>query len=65
MMLAAHARNLHSCWTGAFDEDEIKEILRLPQHIRPVSLLAIGKGHAPSSLTERMAVAEHVHFERW
>lgn len=65
MMLAAHARNLHSCWTGAFDEDEIKDILRLPQHIRPVSLLAIGKGHAPSSLTERMAVAEHVHFERW
>lgn len=65
MMLAAHARNLHSCWTGAFDEDEIKDILRLPQHIRPVSLLAIGKGHVPSSLTERMAVAEHVHFERW
>jgi nitroreductase len=65
MMLAAHAQNLHSCWTGAFNEDEIKDILQLPQHIRPVSLLAVGKGHAPSSLTERMPVAEHVHSERW
>jgi nitroreductase len=65
MMLAAHAKNLHSCWTGAFDEEEVKSILGLPEHIRPVSLLAVGKGHPACALTERMAVADHVHYERW
>jgi nitroreductase len=65
MMLAAHAKGLHTCWTGAFDEDAVREILDLPQHIRPIALLAAGKGHPPASLTERMAVGEHVHRETW
>jgi len=65
MMLAAHARNLQSCWTGAFDDDAVREILDLPQHIRPIALLAIGKGHAPGQLTERRAIGEHVHRETW
>lgn len=65
MMLAAHARNLRSCWTGAFDDEEVRGILALPQHIRPVCLLAVGKGHAPSQHTERMGIGEHVHRETW
>jgi nitroreductase len=65
MMLAAHAKNLKSCWTGAFDDDEVREILGLPQHIRPVSLLAVGKGHAPAQHTDRMGIGEHVHRETW
>ena len=65
MMLAAHAKNLRSCWTGAFDDDEVREILGLPQHIRPVSLLAVGKGHAPAQHTDRMGIGEHVHRETW
>jgi len=65
MMLSAHARGLHSCWTGAFSEDAVKALLNLPQHIRPVALLAVGRGTMPPALTERMAIAEHVHFSRW
>jgi nitroreductase len=65
MMLAAHARNLQSCWTGAFDDDAVREILDLPQHIRPVALLAIGKGHSPGQQTGRMVIGEHVHRETW
>ena len=65
MMLAAHAKNLHSCWTGAFDDVVVREILDLPQHIRQVALLAVGKGHPSGQLAERMAVGEHVHKETW
>jgi nitroreductase len=65
MMLAAHARNLHACWTGAFDDDEVRSILDLPQHIRPVSLLAVGTGHPSGVLTPRMPVGEHVHRDIW
>jgi nitroreductase len=65
MMLAAHAKNLNSCWTGAFDDDAVREILDLPQHIRPVALLAVGKGHPSGQITERMTIGEHVHKETW
>jgi nitroreductase len=65
MMLGAHAHKLQSCWTGAFDDDGIREILDLPQHIRPVALLAVGRGHSPAVLTGRMALGEHVHRDIW
>ena len=65
MMLAAHAKNLHSCWTGAFNDEEVRDILDLPPHIRPVALLAVGRGHPPTVRTERMNPGEHVHREIW
>ena len=65
MMLAAHAKNLQSCWTGAFNDDEVREILDLPPHIRPVSLLAVGRGHAPAERTTRVDIREHIHRETW
>jgi len=65
MMLAAQAQGLVTCWTGAFDDEAVREVLSLPQHSRPVSLLAVGKGHAPAQHTERMSVGEHVHRDTW
>jgi nitroreductase len=65
MMLAAHAAGLESCWTGAFDEEEVREVLDLPQHLRPVALLAVGRGRAPAVRTGRMELAEHVHRDGW
>lgn len=65
MMLAAHARGLHSCWTGAFSDDDIREILGLPQHVRPVALLSVGRGTPPLEPMERMPVNEHLHRETW
>ncbi|MDD1700740.1 MAG: nitroreductase family protein [Methanoregula sp.] len=65
MMLAAHAKNLHSCWTGAFDDDEVRGILDLPQHIRPVALLVVGRGYPSTVITTRMDAGEHVHQDIW
>ncbi len=65
MMLAAHAKQIRSCWTGAFDDEGIREILNLPQHSRPVALLALGKGHLPAQKPGRMEIGGHVHRETW
>jgi len=65
MMLAAHAAGLQSCWVGAFDEEEVKEILDLPQHLRPVALLTVGRGRIPAERTGRMDLSEHVHRDGW
>jgi nitroreductase len=65
MMLAAHAKGIRSCWTGAFDDEEVRGILDLPQHVRPISLLVLGKGPAPAQKPGRMDIGEHIHRKRW
>lgn len=65
LMLAAHALGLHTCWTGAFDEDKVRRILHLPDDVSPIALLPIGHGKPPSSRTPRMPVENHLHRERW
>ena len=65
MMLAAHAIGLGSCWTGAFDDEDVRTVLELPQHIRPVALLTIGPGEQTSGMTPRLPIEEHVHIESW
>ncbi len=65
MMLAAHAKKLHSCWTGSFDDEDVRQILALPLHIRPIALLAVGRGHPPAVLAGRMDAGGHVHREIW
>ena len=42
LMLVAHAHGLATCWVGALDEDKVRELLRLPKHLRPVSLVPVG-----------------------
>lgn len=65
MMLAAHACGLDSCWTGAFEDDEVREVLGLPTHIRPLAILAVGHGHPSSNQSPRIDVKEHVHHDVW
>jgi|YelNatPaOPRAMG01_1025707.scaffolds.fasta_scaffold10481_2 nitroreductase len=42
LMLAAYALGLGSCWVGAFDEEEVKFILELPENIRPLVIIPVG-----------------------
>ncbi len=65
MMLATHSLRLSSCWVGAIDEDEVREVLSLPPHIRPVAILTVGTGRTRPGLTGRMTIGEHVHMDNW
>lgn len=65
VMLACHERGIQTCWIGAFEEDEVRELLGLPGHVRPVAMLAAGHGELPPYRTGRMPVEEHIHRERW
>ena len=42
MMLVAYDNGLGSVWVGAFDESVVSEILKLPEYLRPVSIVAVG-----------------------
>jgi len=41
-MLVAHSLGLGTCWIGAMDEAEVKRILDIPNHLRPISMIPLG-----------------------
>ncbi|MDH7594336.1 MAG: nitroreductase family protein [Methanomicrobiales archaeon] len=65
MMLAAHALGLHTCWTGAFDEERVRGILGIPPEIGAVAMLPVGRGRQEPYRTGRMPVDRHLHMDRW
>ena len=64
--LCAVAEGLGTCWIGAFFEDQVKEILGIPPHIRVVELLPLGYPKDPSPVPKRRLPLERiVRWERW
>jgi nitroreductase len=39
--LTAYSLGLGSCWIGAFEEEEEKQILKIPDSIRPVAIISV------------------------
>lgn len=42
LLLAAYELGLGTCWVGAFKEETVKEILDLPDNLRPVVIVPVG-----------------------
>jgi nitroreductase len=42
LILAATALGLGTCWVGAFDEEEVKKILKLKRNFRPLAIIPVG-----------------------
>jgi nitroreductase len=43
LLLLATSLGYGTCWVGAFDENRVKLVLRLPEEIRPVAIIPIGQ----------------------
>jgi len=42
MVLTATSEGLGTCWVGSFDENQVRELLKIPENYRVVALLALG-----------------------
>ena len=42
MLTMATHLGLGTCWIGAFDEQRVKEILGIPEHIEVIALISAG-----------------------
>jgi len=63
MLLAACALGLGTCWIGAFYEEEVRRILRIPAGVRPVAIIAVGHPAEKPGARSRKALDEIVHHE--
>jgi nitroreductase len=66
MELYLVSKGYGSCWVGCFDEVIVSEILKLPDYVRPIVLLSVGKsGRDRRSKPGRVDIKQLTHRERW
>jgi nitroreductase len=65
MTLQAAEEGLGTCWIGAFHEDEVKQVLEIPDTARVVSLLPLGYPLQVPGPTPRKPKEALVAFDRW
>jgi nitroreductase len=65
MMLAATSMGLGTCWIGAFDEDNVRDILNIPIGERPVAMIPIGYPDEDPVMPQRMDMDQIIHREKW
>jgi len=51
MVIAATAEGLGTCWVGSFDEGRVKELLKIPDRLRVIAMLALGYPKRKTDLT--------------
>lgn len=63
MFLKAIDLGLGACWVGAFDEQEVRNILKLDENFRPVILMPIGYPAEAPDPSERRDIDEVTEFK--
>ncbi len=65
MILEAWELGLGTCWIGAFEEEEVKEILKVPERVRVVAMTPLGYPNQPPSEKSRKGLDQIVCFEKY
>lgn len=65
MLLMAHNLGLGACWIGAFDEDNIRYLLNLPEQVEIHAIIPIGYPDEEPEMPPKFRL-EHMWFvEKW
>lgn len=65
MVLAATALGYGTCWIGAFNEEEVKKLLKIPAEMKVVALLPIGVPDEKPAPRLRKKLSEVFFKEEW
>ena len=64
--LCAAAEGLGTCWIGAFDEGQVKEVVGIPPEVRVVAVLPLGYPLDPTPARKsRLPLERIVKYESW
>ena len=65
MVLAAWELGYGTCWIGAFNEDQVKELLKVPREMTVINLLPIGVPDQTPEPKGRKTIEELFHLDRY
>ena len=67
ILLTAVNERIGAGFVGAFEDDKVAEILKLPRYVKPVGIITLGypKETEPAERLERLAIEDVTHYEKW
>lgn len=65
ILLAAHAMGYGGCWMGGFSEKEVRKVLNIPDNIRVVSLIPLGKRDGEPWIAPKRSLSDILHWGQW
>ncbi len=65
IILAATAEGLGTCWIGAYQEEEVKRILQVPQDVKVIALTPLGYPAQQIEPRPRKPLSEIVSFDKF
>lgn len=65
MMLMAEELGLATAWVGAFDEENVKDLLDIPGELRPVAIVTIGYPRERAEPANKYRVTDVTYINRY
>jgi len=65
ILLSAHSLGLGACWVGAFDDDAIRRILTVPEHVMLHAIITIGYADEIPEMPQKYRIEHIVFLESW
>lgn len=65
MVIAAEALGLGTCWIGHFIEEEVKKLLRIPEHMKVVAMITLGYPAEKPSPRPKKSLEELIRYETY
>ncbi|MDD5474744.1 MAG: nitroreductase family protein [Candidatus Methanoperedens sp.] len=65
MTLMATSLGIGSCWIGAFEDQNLKAMLHIPERLKIIALIAFGYEVGKASVPPRLPLSGIVHYETY
>jgi nitroreductase len=65
ILLSAVNEGIGASFVGAFEDNEVRKILRLPVQVKPIGIIALGYPAEKPERFERIELSNLVHYERY
>ena len=65
ILLSAVNEGIGASFVGAFEDNEVRKILRLPVQVKPIGIIALGYPAEKPERLERIELNNLVHYERY
>jgi nitroreductase len=65
LSLAATAEGLGTCWIGAFSQDKVREVLRIPGSVKVIGVMTLGHPKDEPKEKTRKSLDEIVCYDTW
>lgn len=65
ILLSAVNEGLGACFVGAFDDEEVSRVLKLPNGVRPIGIICLGYPAEKPPRLARRPLKEKIHYDTW